>query len=101
MLKALGFKVLSATSGSKGLKIYKQYVDKIDLVILDLLMPEMNGATCFENLKLINPEVKVIISSGVGEIEKRNQLKKMGISDYLDKPYNLNKLAEKINNIIN
>ncbi len=101
MLKSLGFNVLAANSGSQALKIYKQHVAIIDLVILDLIMPEMSGTTCFQNLKMINSGIKVIISSGAGEIEKKNYLKELGISDYLEKPYNLNKLAGKIKEVLN
>ena len=100
MLKSLGYNVITATSGVEGLKKYKQYINNIDLIILDLLMPEMNGFTCFENLKIINPNVNVIISSGIGDNKKINELTKKGIRDYIDKPYNIKKIAEKINNII-
>ncbi len=96
MLSILGFKVLVAASGVEGLDIYKRYNNKISLVILDLLMPEMNGKVCFENLKKLNPDVKVIIASGMGEIEKKKELERMGIIAYLEKPYRLEHMTEKI-----
>ncbi len=96
MLNILGFKVLLAASGIEGLDIYKKYTDEVSLVILDLLMPEMNGKVCFENLKQLNPNIKVIIASGMGEIEKKRELEKMGIVAYLEKPYRLEHMTEKI-----
>jgi len=100
MLNILGFKVLLAASGLEGLEIYKSYKSDISLVILDLLMPEMSGQKCFENLKLINPQVKVIIASGMGEIEKKKELEKMGIVAYLEKPYRLEHMTETIKNAL-
>ena len=96
MLNILGFKVMLASSGVDGLATYKKHKDKISLVILDLLMPEMSGSDCFENLKEFDPEVKVIIASGMGELEKKRELEAMGILAYLDKPYRLEHMTEKI-----
>lgn len=96
MLNILGFNVLLAASGIEGLDLYKNYQKDISLVVLDLLMPEMSGKTCFENLKLFDPEVKVIIASGMGELEKKKELEQMGIVAYLEKPYRLEHMTEKI-----
>jgi len=101
MLKSLGYNVITATNGFDGLQKYKKFKNIIDLVILDLLMPEMNGSTCFENLKIINPNVNVIISSGIGDIKKKDELSKQGITDYIEKPYSMRKMAEKIDKAIN
>ncbi len=100
MLNILGFKVLLAASGIEGLKIYREHQNDINLVILDLLMPEMHGKICFENLKKINPEIKVIVASGMGEVEKKNELEKMGILAYLEKPYRLEHITEIIKEAI-
>jgi PAS domain S-box-containing protein len=100
MLISLNFKVITAPNGSQALKIYKNNQNEIDLVILDLIMPEMNGTTCFQNLMKINPKIKVIISSGAGEVEKRKYLSELGISEFLEKPYNLNTLAQKIYKVL-
>ena len=96
MLNILGFNVLLAASGIEGLDLYKNYKNDISLVVLDLLMPEMSGKTCFENLKKFDPGVKVIIASGMGELEKKRELEQMGIIAYLEKPYRLEHMTEKI-----
>ena len=101
MLNLLGFKVHLASSGVEGLDIYKRHKDQIDVVLLDLLMPEMNGTACFENLKLVNPEVKVIIATGIGEFEKKKELEEKGIKGYLGKPYRLENIAQKLMDILN
>lgn len=101
MLKSLGYNVITAINGLEGLQKYKENKNVINLVILDLLMPEMNGSTCFENLKIIDPQVNVIISSGIGDIKKKDELTKQGIRDYIEKPYSMQKIAEKIDKVIN
>ena len=92
---------LGNLNGVEGLDIYKQHSKKIILVILDLLMPEMNGKVCFEQLKQIDPGIKVIIASGMGEIEKKKELEKMGIVAYLEKPYRLEHMTEMIKTALN
>jgi len=100
MLNLLGFKVHLAASGLEGLNLYKRHKDQIDVVLLDLLMPEMNGTVCFENLKEVNPEVKVIIATGIGEFEKKKELEEKGIKGYLGKPYRMENIAQKLKDII-
>ena len=101
MLSLLGFKVLLASSGVEGLDMFKLHKDQIDVVLLDLLMPEMNGMACFENLKQVDPEVKVIIATGIGEFEKKKELEEMGIKGYLGKPYRMENIAQKLIDILN
>ena len=99
MLTSLGYKAIGVTNAMNAIKTYIEYKDKIDLVILDLLMPEMNGQTCLKKLKKINPQIKVIIASGVGELRRRKELEKMGIIAYLEKPYSVQKVSNKLMNI--
>ena len=101
MLNLLGFKVLLASSGVEGLDMFKLHKDQIDVVLLDLLMPEMSGMACFENLKQVDPEVKVIIATGIGEFEKKKELEEMGIKGYLGKPYRMENIAQKLIDILN
>jgi len=100
MLNLLGFKVFLASSGVEGLKMYKVHEEQIDVVLLDLLMPEMNGTDCFENLKEVNPDVKVIIATGIGEFEKKKELEEKGIKGYLGKPYRLENIAQKLSDAL-
>jgi CheY-like chemotaxis protein len=101
MLNILGFKVLLAASGVEGIELYSKYRSEISLVILDLLMPEMNGKVCFERLKIMNSKVKVIVASGMGESDKKKELEDMGIVAYLEKPYRLEHMTEKIREALN
>jgi len=64
MLEMLGYTVMKAENGLEALDIYTQQADKIDLVVLDLNMPVMNGVECLEAMAAINPKVKALIATG-------------------------------------
>jgi len=100
MLNSIGFNVLTAKNGFEGLELYKEKKDTIEVVLLDLVMPGMNGITCFSNLIHINPEIKVIISSGMGEHEKKDELLKMGVMGYLEKPYSMKGISRTLEQIL-
>ena len=74
---------------------------KFDLVILDLLMPEMDGKETFYNLKKIDSDVKVIISSGYNDTIDIQDLYNNGVNDVLFKPYKTEEIIEVIENLIN
>ena len=88
MLKELGFSTITARDGKEALEIYRNTPDII-LVILDLTMPRMDGEQCFRELKTINPQVKVVISSGYNEQEVSQKFIGKGISGFVQKPYKL------------
>ncbi|MBW2099034.1 MAG: response regulator, partial [Deltaproteobacteria bacterium] len=64
MLTSMGYKVLPARSGKEAIEIYNANTDEIDMVILDMIMPDINGGDVYDTLKEINPEIKVLLSSG-------------------------------------
>jgi two-component system nitrogen regulation response regulator GlnG len=57
--------------------------------MIDLLMPKVNGINCFKEIRKINEKVPVIITSGVGEANKRKDMIKMGATEYIQKPYDV------------
>lgn len=96
MLQELGYTVLLAGNGKEGLEVYRENPGLIDLVLLDMLMPEMDGHQAFFELKKINPDVKALLSSGyVSEDEARDVLD-AGAAGFLQKPYKMEELARKI-----
>jgi len=88
--------VLSAVDGRSGIKLYQQYADTIDLVILDWFMPGMNGAETLHTLQQINPLVRVLISSGYSESAALDQLTASETVSYLQKPYSLDRLLAQV-----
>ena len=98
MLKELGFTVITADDGREGVEQFKQNPD-ISFIILDLTMPHMDGEQCFRELRQINPDVKVILSSGYNEQEVTQKFVGKGLAGFIQKPYKLSILEEAIRKI--
>ena len=96
LLQKLGYQVLVAASGREGLEIYRQTPAKIDLIILDMIMPEMNGGETYEGLKEIDPRVKVLLSSGYTLDGVANDILKQGPHSFIQKPFDIKKLSRKV-----
>lgn len=90
-LEAFGYRVLTATDGTDALAIYAQYMDVIDLVLTDMMMPFMDGASTIRALKRINPQIKIIAASGL-VAEKEAEVIQMGVKTFLTKPYTAERL---------
>jgi PAS domain S-box-containing protein len=94
-LKHLGYKVLAADNGLKACEIYASHLGKIECVLLDMVMPEMSGLETYAELRRLDPEVKVILSSGYS----RSALGRGASSaDFLGKPYTIESLSVAIKN---
>ncbi len=100
MLKKLGFKVIQAVDGKKGLNIFKEKRDIVDIVLLDLTMPNMDGKETFNRLKNIDSTVKIILSSGYNKQSISNKFSKHKVDGFIQKPYNVNDLKETIHHIL-
>jgi DNA-binding NtrC family response regulator len=95
MLKELGFNVVTANDGREAIKAYKARAD-ISFVILDLTMPHIDGEQCFRELRTLNPDVKVIMSSGFSELEVTQKFVGKGLAGFIQKPYKLSVLKAAI-----
>jgi PAS domain S-box-containing protein len=95
MLKMLGFNAVTAADGCEALEKYKE-VKGVRCVILDLTMPHMDGEQTFRELRKLNPEVKVIMSSGYNEHEINQKFAGKGLAGFIQKPYKLSTLKEVI-----
>ncbi len=99
-LTKLGYTKLTAYSGEDGVEIYSVNFKEIDCVILDFSMPGINGIETFKKLKEINPDVKVILSTGYGAKVDIDKLLKEGIANFLPKPYTVKDLSYKLDLLI-
>ena len=100
LLQELGYKVLVARSGQGAIKLYKKNTDKIDLVIMDMIMPGMGGGETFDHLKEVNPDIKVLLSSGYSINGQASEILERGCDGFIQKPFNMSQLSEKIQGII-
>lgn len=96
MLRLLGYRVYTAQSGKEALAIYREHSSRIGLVILDMIMPDMGGRETLELLKAVNPEVRVILSSGYSLNGQAVTLLNQGCKAFLQKPFSMDVLSNKI-----
>ena len=95
ILHGLGYEVITAANGEEALRIYIKRHDEIALVIMDRVMPKIDGIESYKLLKEVNPRVRVIISSGYAADEALN-LKELGVMGFLDKPYRMAEMANMV-----
>ncbi len=100
MLEGLGYTLLIAEDGCKAIELFQENKDKIDLVILDMVMPEMDGEQVFQELRKIKPGIKIILASGYYVMEQAQTLLRSGNSEFLQKPFNMQQLSSKIRNML-
>jgi len=100
MLEKLGYRAITAKSGRDGIRLYETRKEEIALVILDLIMPDTAGIEVYEAIMEINPDAKVLFSSGYvleGVLEEMLEKSKAG---FIQKPYGLEELSKKVDHIM-
>lgn len=99
-VRHLGYTPISASNGIEALEIFRAHADEITLIILDLIMPHMDGVTTFNELRRIRPDVKVIVSSGHSAQDMMHDFPASGPNAFIQKPFQLQDLKEKISGLI-
>jgi PAS domain S-box-containing protein len=100
MLAALGYNVLEADSGKKALEIFKEKRQSIDLVVLDMIMPDISGGRLFELIKGQDPSVKVLLASGYSMEGQVAATIQKGCNGFIQKPFGLEKLSKEIRRVL-
>ncbi|MDD4996660.1 MAG: response regulator [Syntrophales bacterium] len=100
ILKKLGYRVMTAQNGQEAVEIYRTHRDRIDLVILDMIMPGMGGKELYNTLKKMNPEAKVLLSSGYSIDGEAMEIMESGCNGFLQKPFSPSQLSQKIREIL-
>jgi len=100
MLEKLGFSVLTAANGKEAIDIYRNNKDRIGLVVMDMIMPGMGAGDTCEQLQAIDPGIKVLLSSGYGVDQQTSEVLKRGCKGFIQKPFNMQVLSEKIGEIL-
>jgi len=99
-LRQEGYSVLTASNGQDALDIFQEHRDRLALVTLDLIMPEMGGKKCLQELLRIDPRARVLIVSGQADENIVRDVMELGASGFVKKPYQLNELLSKMREII-
>jgi two-component system cell cycle sensor histidine kinase/response regulator CckA len=100
LLEDMGFQVLLAKDGQEAVEVYRRKEGEIDIVLLDIMMPNMNGSEAYDRLKAMNPNVKVLLWSGANVNDVAAQMLKRGCNGFIQKPFSIHKLRNKIGQIL-
>ena len=100
ILKIMGYKVLVGRSGKEAIDLYKKNQAGIDIVVLDMIMPEMGGGEAYDRLKEINPHVRVLLSSGYSINGEATEILERGCNGFVQKPFSMKELSRRIREIL-
>ena len=100
LLKELGFRVMLAGNGEEAIDIYKQHWNEIDMVMLDMIMPDISGGETYDFLKGINSKIKVLLSTGYSLNGHATEILERGCDGFIQKPFNLNQLSRSIREVL-
>ncbi|MGQ9713994.1 MAG: GAF domain-containing protein [Anaerolineae bacterium] len=101
VLRAEGYHVLQAEDGQRAVEVLVQCKDEVDLVMLDLIMPRMDGVETFRRLREIKPDARVLISSGYSPDLEGQALLEEGAAGFLQKPYDMDQVLRKVREVLN
>jgi len=99
LLSRKGYDVVLADSGRKGLELFRR--ERPDVVVLDLKMPEMDGLTVLRQIHNVEPGKPVIILTGAGTAEAEQQVRALGVTEYVEKEFSLHLLGDSLKRLLN
>jgi PAS domain S-box-containing protein len=100
LLTAMGYRVLVARDGKEAVEVYRKNWHDIDLVLLDMIMPNMGGGEAYDCMREINPDIKVLLSSGYSVDGEAGEILKRGCRGFIQKPFKVSELSRKIKEIL-
>ena len=100
MLEELGYQFLSVASGEEALEVFRRESDHIGVVLLDQVMPGMDGASVFKELRNLRPDVKVLLASGFSQQEVSDRFSGLGLNGFIPKPYTLKNLESELSRVL-
>jgi PAS domain S-box-containing protein len=100
MLGKLGYKVFTARDGKEAIAVFQKFQDRIDAIILDMIMPKMGGGETFDRIKKMKPDIKVLLSSGYSISGQATEILNRGCNGFIQKPFNLQNLSQNLRSIL-
>ena len=100
MLEYMGYKVLKAEGGREAIEIFTRHKNQIDMVILDMIMPDMGGGETYDRLKEVSPDVKVLLSTGYSMEGEAVEIMKRGCNGFIQKPFDIEQLSISVRDIL-
>jgi CheY-like chemotaxis protein len=99
-LAALGYTVLAAADGVEAVELFRAQHADIDVVLLDMVMPRMGGRATYRALREIDPDVRVVLTTGYARNEEAEGILELGVRHLLEKPYRVEALAEILRGLV-
>lgn len=99
-LRSFGYRVLTANDGTEALALFASRKNEIRCIITDMMMPYMDGPATIRAIRKLDPQAKIIATSGLKDSEKTEEASQMGISAFLQKPYTAEKLLKTLANVL-
>ena len=99
ILSRKGYDVVLAESGRKGLELFRR--ERPDVIVLDLKMPGMDGLTVLQQVRSLNPKQPVIILTGAGTPETEQQVRALGVTEFVEKEFSLHLLGDSLKRLLN
>ena len=96
----LGYEVLTAGSGKEAIEIFEENKEHIDIVLLDMIMPDMSGGDTYDRMKAIDPDIKVLLSSGYSINGQATEIMDRGCNGFIQKPFKMKELSQKLRGIL-
>ena len=100
LFKELGYKVLIARGGKEAVEIYEKNKGQIDIVVLDMIMPDMSGSMTYDRMKEIDPDIKVLLASGYSIDGQATEILDRGYDGFIQKPFKIKELSQKLREIL-
>jgi CheY-like chemotaxis protein len=100
LLESIGYRVYAAQTGQEAIALYMEKTNEIDLVLLDMIMPGISGGETFDRLREINPDIKVVLSSGYSISGQAQEIMDKGCNGFIQKPFQLGKLSNKVRDVL-
>ena len=100
MLQKIGFNTLRATNSAEACQLYEDKKEDIDIVVLDMIMPDETGASTYKRLKKLNPDIRVLITSGMEKNGNVDEILNDGQNGFIQKPFKFAELTKNIDTVL-
>jgi CheY-like chemotaxis protein len=100
LLESLGYEVYTAADGVEALRMLESSQRKVDLVVLDLIMPKMNGLETFNRIRQIEPTTKIIVASGYSKEDELREMRERGLDGFIWKPFGRTELSRIVAEVL-
>ncbi len=100
MLQRIGFNTLKANNSAEACQLYEDKKENIDIVVLDMVMPDESGANTYKRLKKLNPDIRVLITSGLEKNGNVDEILNDGQNGFIQKPFKFDELTNNIDRML-